>query len=114
MHEYSLVEALLRRVEEEAARRGATAIHAVRVSLGELSGVDPELFRTAWETFREGTGCARAELALGAVPAAWACPACGLEIPRGAVLRCAACGAPARLAERSDALLLESVEMEVP
>ncbi len=114
MHEYSLVEALVRRVEEEAARRGATAIHAVRVSLGELSGVDPELFRTAWETFRAGTGCERAELALSPVAASWCCTACGAAIPRGAVLRCAACGAPGRLAERADALLLESVEMEVP
>ena len=114
MHEYSLVEALVRRVEEEAARRGATAIHAVRVSLGELSGVDAELFRTAWETFRAGTGCARAELALTPVAAAWSCTACGAAIPRGAVLRCSGCGAPGRLSERADALLLESIEMEVP
>jgi len=114
MHEYSLVEALVRRVEEEAARRGATAVHAVRVSLGELAGVDPELFRTAWDTFRAGTGCARAELALVSVAASWSCPGCRAQIPRGAVLRCPACDLPARLSERADALLLESVEMEVP
>jgi hydrogenase nickel incorporation protein HypA/HybF len=114
MHEYSLVEALVRRVEEEASRRGATAIHRVRVSLGELSGVDPELLRTAWDTFRAGTGCARTELALDSVPASWSCPSCQAKIPRGAVLRCAACGAPGRLSDRADALMLESVEMEVP
>ena len=58
MHEYSLVEALVRRVEEEARRRGALRIHRLSVKVGELSGVDPELFSTAYDTFRAGTLCA--------------------------------------------------------
>ena len=114
MHEYSLVEALVRRVEEEAGRRGATAVHGLRVSLGELAGVDPELFRTAYETFRAGTRCAEAALTLTVFPARWSCPRCGIEIPRGAALRCPTCREPARMAEKADALLLESIEMEVP
>jgi hydrogenase nickel incorporation protein HypA/HybF len=114
MHEYSLVEALVRRVEEEARRRGATAVHGLRVSVGELAGVDPELFRTAYETFRQGTLCAQAALAVERFPAAWACPRCGATIAPGAALRCAPCGVPARLSERSDALLLESIDLEVP
>ena len=114
MHEYSLVEALVRRVEAEAASRKATAVHRLKVSLGELSGVDPELFRTAYETFRAGTLCAETPLELVTVPATWACPRCGAEIARGAALRCAPCGLPARLSEKADALLLESLELEVP
>jgi len=114
MHEYSLVEALLRRVEEEAERRGATAVHSLTVGLGELAGVDPELFRTAYETFRAGTLCAEAPLALKVFPARWSCPRCEIEIPRGAALRCPTCQEPARMAEKADALLLESIEMEVP
>jgi hydrogenase nickel incorporation protein HypA/HybF len=114
MHEYSLVEALVRRVEAEAGRRGALQIHALTVSVGELAGVDPELFRTAYETFREGTLCEKAELRLVQHPAAWACSSCQTEIPRGEVLRCPRCGAAARLHANSDALLLESIDMEVP
>lgn len=114
MHEYSLIEALVRRVEEEARRHRATAVHGIRVSLGELSGVDPDLFRTAYETFRTGTACERAELQLVTVPASWSCSRCGAAIPRGAELRCADCGAPARLSDGADALLLETVDMEVP
>jgi hydrogenase nickel incorporation protein HypA/HybF len=114
VHEYSLVEALVRRVEEEARRRGATAVHGLRVSLGELSGVDPELFRTAYETFRAGTLCQEAPLTLAVFAARWSCPRCLAEIARGAALRCPACGVPARLAEQADALMLESVDMEVP
>jgi hydrogenase nickel incorporation protein HypA/HybF len=114
MHEYSLVEALVRRVEEEARRRAATRVHSLTVSIGELAGVDPELFRTAYETFRAGTACEGAALELTSSPAAWSCPSCGRAIERGAVLTCPACGVPARLSERSDALLLESIDLEVP
>ncbi len=114
MHEYSLVEALVRRVEEEARRRCATAVHALKVSLGELSGVEPDLFLTAYETFREGTLCARAPLEIVRCPADWSCPSCGRTFAAGDVLRCEPCGSPAQLSERSQALLLESIEMEVP
>jgi hydrogenase nickel incorporation protein HypA/HybF len=114
MHEYSLVEALVRRVEEEAQRRGATRIHGLKVTLGELSGVDPELFQTAYDTFRAGTLCEGASLTVLHRPALWACSGCGRPIARGEPLRCVACGAPGRLDDRSEALLLDSIDMEVP
>jgi hydrogenase nickel incorporation protein HypA/HybF len=114
MHEYSLVEALISRVEAEAKRRGALKVHGVSVRIGELAGVDPELFQTAYDTFREGTGCAGAPLALTQVPASWSCPRCGGAIPRGRALRCEACGEPARLDDGGDALMLDGIDMEVP
>lgn len=114
MHEYSLVDALVRRVEEEARRHGAAAVHGLRVSLGELSGVDPDLFRTAYGILRAGTACERAELEIVTFPASWSCPRCGADIPRGEALRCGPCGLPARPTRNSDALLLEAVELEVP
>jgi hydrogenase nickel incorporation protein HypA/HybF len=114
MHEYSLVEALITRVEQEARRRQALRVHALSVRVGELAGVDPELFRTAYETFREGTICAGVPLTVKHVPASWSCPRCNTSIARGAILRCPACDAPARLDEGSDALTLDGIEMEVP
>lgn len=113
MHEYSLVQALVERVGAEAARRGALAVHRLTVRVGELSGVDPELLQVAYDTFREGTLCAKAPLVLERVPARWTCPRCGAAIPRGAALRCAACGVPARLEDGGDALMLSQIEMEV-
>jgi hydrogenase nickel incorporation protein HypA/HybF len=113
MHEYSLVQELVVRVEAEAARRGAIAVHRLTVRIGELSGVDPELFQTAYDTFREGTICAKAPLALERVAATWSCPRCGVRIPPGDALRCAACGEPARLDEGGDALMLNGIELEV-
>jgi hydrogenase nickel incorporation protein HypA/HybF len=114
VHEYSLVEALVTRVEQESRKRGALRIHRLSVRVGELAGVDPELFRVAYETFRAGTICADAPLDLKHVPASWSCPKCRAPISRGAILRCPACDVPARLDEGSDALTLDGIEMEVP
>ncbi len=114
MHEYSLVQSLVERVEQEARARGAIAVHRLSVRVGELSGVDPELFRTAYETFREGTICANAPLAVASVAATWSCPRCGTPVARGAILRCTACEVPARLDDGGDALTLDGIELEVP
>ncbi len=114
MHEYALVEALVGRVEAEARERRALAVHRITVSVGELAGVDPDLFRTAYETFRQGTSLESAPLELRSVAARWSCPACGVDVPGGAALRCPRCGEPARLREGGDEILLEAIEMEVP
>ena len=112
MHEYSLVGALIERVEVEAAARRAGRIRRVHVCIGELAGVDVGLFRTAYETFRERTALADAELTVRAAEARWACPTCGGAIARGQPLCCPACSAPARLLQ-GDEIMLERIEMEV-
>ena len=114
MHEYSLVEALITRVEVEARQRGALKVHGLSVRVGELAGVDPGLFQTAYDTFREGTVCAGAALTLRRVPARWSCPTCRAAIPPGQPLRCPACAEPARLDDGGDALTLDGIELEVP
>lgn len=113
MHEYSIVEALLARVDQEARARGASAVHRLTVRIGELSGVEIDLLTAAYATFRERTICAHADLDVKSVPAAWGCPECGGAIARGAVLRCCDCGVPARLIG-GDEILLDRIEMEVP
>ncbi len=114
MHEYSLIMTLLSRVEEEARRRRASRVHAVTVRLGELSGVEPDLLASAFELARAGTLCDGAELRLTRVAATWSCPRCGRVLAPGDVLRCDACQAPAQLGDGGDALMLDSLEMEVP
>jgi hydrogenase nickel incorporation protein HypA/HybF len=113
MHEYSLVQALVERVEAEVASRRAIAVHGLTVRIGELAGVDPELFQTAYDTFRAGTVCATAPLVLERVPAVWSCPRCHARVPPGAALRCAPCDLPAALEPGGDALTLNRIELEV-
>ncbi|MGB8932206.1 MAG: hydrogenase maturation nickel metallochaperone HypA [Anaeromyxobacteraceae bacterium] len=113
MHEYSLVQSLVERVKAEATSRRAIAVHRVTVRIGELSGVDPELFQTAYDTFREGTLCSKAPLILERVAATWSCPRCGARVAGGGALRCLPCGVPARLDDGGDALMLNGIELEV-
>jgi hydrogenase nickel incorporation protein HypA/HybF len=112
MHEYSIVQALVDRVEREARARKATAVHRLSVRIGELAGVEAELLASAYDICRAGSLCAGAELAIESVPARWACPGCGREVPAGEVLRCPVCRSPARLVS-GDEIILDRIEMEV-
>jgi hydrogenase nickel incorporation protein HypA/HybF len=111
VHEYSIVASLIDRVEQEAAQHGAHRVHRLRVRIGELSGVEIDLLKTAFDTFRERTLCEGAELAIESVPACWACPGCERALERGAILRCESCDRPARLIH-GDEIILERIEME--
>lgn len=62
MHEYSIVQSLINSCEENAAKNKATKITKVVIKIGVMSGVEPELLRTAFETFKEETICEEAEL----------------------------------------------------
>jgi len=115
MHEYSIVQSLIERVEHEAVARGAKRVVRLWVRLGELSGVEPDLLATAYDTFREHTICEGAPMELDRIAAAWACSRCGGELPSNVTdaLRCPRCHAPATLVA-GDEILLSRIEMEVP
>jgi len=112
VHEYSLVSSLMDEVERQVQVHHATAVHAIHVRLGELAGVDPALFRTAFEMIQPDTLCAQAELTLISEPAVWHCPHCRKPIQAGSALRCPECQVPARLDGGRD-LVLDRLEMEV-
>jgi hydrogenase nickel incorporation protein HypA/HybF len=114
MHEYSLVESMLGRVEEQVKAHGGIAVSRVVVDVGELSGVEPELLQTAFEMLREQTICSRALLDVRKVPAIWSCSGCGQVIETGAELSCPECRLPAKLSDGGDAVILASLEVEVP
>jgi len=52
MHELSLVADLFTIIEQQAYQAGARKVTKVVVSVGELSGVVPELFRSAFQSYK--------------------------------------------------------------
>ena len=57
MHEYSIVQSLLNQCEDNAKANDATKVLKVVVKIGVMSGVEPDLLQTAFDTFKEGTMC---------------------------------------------------------
>lgn len=110
MHEYSIVASLVDRVQRELDAHPGAVARKLHVRIGELSGVEVPLLRTAYDTFRERSACASAELAIQPVAAEWRCDTCHHVLPAGAILRC--CGRPAKLAAGDD-IILDRIEMEV-
>jgi len=112
MHEWSIVEALLREVERHAHAHGARSVRRLHVRVGELAGVEIPLLESAYAAFRERSCCERAALEVEAVPARWQCPRCARELTPGARLRCDRCGGPPQLAS-GDEIVLARIELEL-
>jgi hydrogenase nickel incorporation protein HypA/HybF len=114
MHERSLVRALLRQVEAIAAEHAPSRVVGIRVRIGEFSGVEAELVRSAYEELSAHTMVAPAELCVVKTPLEATCRQCG-EAFRIAGFRfeCASCGSNELTISGGEEMLLESVEMEV-
>ena len=113
MHERSIVRSLLRQVEDLLRAQQAARVLAVRLSVGEFAGVEPELLRWAYEDMVDGTSAQGADLVLEQVPLEARCDQCGREF---AVERfrfeCPACGSSSVTVVRGEGLVLESVTLE--
>jgi hydrogenase nickel insertion protein HypA len=79
MHEYSIVQALLTQCEEHAKSNGAQKITKVVVKIGAMSGVEPYLLETAFNTFKETTVCDGAEFIMNIQPLKLRCKICHSE-----------------------------------
>jgi len=76
MHEQSLVRHLLKQVEAIRLEHGARAVRRVEVTVGPLSGVEPELLASAFDQLAIGAAVADAELVMQQVPLLGHCDHC--------------------------------------
>lgn len=112
MHEFSILQSLTERVEQEMRARDAIAVHSITLRIGELAGVEIDLLRSAWTLFRELPAWESTELVVEEEPARWQCSRCDAPVDAGAVLRCRQCGGPAQLESGGD-ILLQRMQLEV-
>jgi len=113
VHELSLVASLFETLEAQAKAHGAARVSLVKLSVGELAGVVPELLESAFDTYKRGTIAGDARLEIEVVSVRFRCRACGGEAFLDDT-SCAACGArdPEIVAGRD--LVLERLEIETP
>ena len=113
MHELSIAQALVEQVDAVIRAHHATRASLIRVRVGPLAGVVPELLAHAFPLAAAGSRMAHAELALVAAPIRVLCERCGAESEAAMNrLLCAECGDWHTRIVSGDELLLESVELE--
>lgn len=78
MHEYSLVQRILRQAESLRKQHQADEILAVRVVIGEFSGVEADLLQAAYEDLSQGTCAENSMLEIEKSSLQAKCEDCGL------------------------------------
>ena len=116
MHELSIMQALVDRLESLARDHGATRIVRFTVEIGDLSNVVPELLQSAWDAIRDISPALRATtMEIRRVPLEVECLACHHVFqPRQLRFRCPACHSVKTRTRRGEDLVLRDVELEIP
>jgi hydrogenase nickel incorporation protein HypA/HybF len=124
VHELAVAQALVEQVEAVIRQHAASHDHdasspdawrasLIRVRIGPLAGVVPELLGSAFPLAAAGSRMERAVLDLVAAPITVRCQTCGAETEAAMNrLVCGACGDWHTQIVSGDELLLESVELE--
>ena len=113
MHELAVAQALVEQVDAVIDQHQASRAALIRVRIGPLAGVVPELLASAFPLAAAGSRMEHAELALVAAPIRVHCQTCGAETEAAmSRLVCGACGDWHTQIISGDELLLESVELE--
>ena len=101
-------------IEEQAKIHNAKKVTKVVVGIGKLSGVEPDLLKIAFDTFKEKTICEDAELVMEIEDITLRCRECGKETVLGERLtrKCPVCGSLNTEIVRGQDLYLKSLEME--
>lgn len=117
MHEMSVAIALYRACREEVDAQGGGRLHAVCAKVGELTAIEPELLRFAWEAVTADGPDSDATLTIQWCPTSQVCSSCGTIDGRqpGTWLRlCPYCAAPLGLAGGQELELSQVTFDEAP
>ena len=114
MHEVSIVEALIDQVEGEVARAGASGkVTRLALSIGRLSGVQPDSIRFAFQLLSPGTITEGADLEIEEPGAICVCAACGARTPISELCAaCPACDSPSVSLEGGQEMLLQTIDID--
>lgn len=93
MHEVGLMREVIDLAVAAAERHKAARVHALSIRVGQLSGIDPDSLRFAFDVASAGTLVEGATLTIVPVAVVCHCPQCDCEFtPDGYVFACPSCG----------------------
>lgn len=79
MHELSVTQGIMDIVVSEAEKHGFNQVTAIKLMVGQLSGVMPQLIQDYFDLMTTGTVAEGAKLIIERIPAAIKCDTCGEE-----------------------------------
>jgi hydrogenase nickel incorporation protein HypA/HybF len=112
MHELSLADAIVSALLKMQQEEGWGEVKEVRLRVGALRQVFPEMLSFAFETVTKETSLAGAALVIEEVPLVWRCLDCGSEWKEDSGV-CPSCGSFRREALAGTELEIHSVEVGV-
>src|SRR5512139_502776 len=114
VHELAVAQALVDQVDTVIDQHRAHGASLIRVRIGPLAGVVPELLASAFPLAAAGRRMQDAELEFARAPIKVRCQTCGAETEAAMNrLICGNCGDWHTQVISGDELLLESVELEI-
>lgn len=115
MHELSIIANLFEIMEAKAKEKEALRIISVKLKVGALSGVVPELLRSSFDMYKKGTIAEEAELDIDTVPLKVLCHDCSriTSTDEDFVLTCSHCGSSNIKTLAGTDMFLEKMELEV-
>ncbi len=113
MHEYHIVEAVVKQAALTAASNKASRVTRINVVLGELSGLEEGSIRLYFEDLTKGTLAENAELVVTLEKAHLKCEKCDKTFEyEKSKFNCPLCGEQAIATERGKGLYIEGIEVE--
>ncbi len=91
MHEMAVVDNVLEIVTAQAQEHGLKEIKRIKIVIGDLAGIVPDVFSFCWEVSTESTRYAGAVLEIETKPALAVCNKCAKEYVISESLACPYC-----------------------
>lgn len=116
MHEMSIVDGVLKTVDESARAAGATRVLSVKLRIGDMTEVVREALDFAWEVMTDDDPLAKGcELEVEEIHPRSVCVQCGYEFDHDRFhCRCPKCGSGQTLTTRGRELEIASIDIETP
>lgn len=111
MHESHLIQGVIRKICEEAAKKNTKRVRLIDLKVGLGLGMDEESVRLHFEVLAEGTPVEGATILMNFIPVKLRCPTCGnlFERPRKS-LECPRCHVLGMDTNIGRELIVESIE----
>jgi len=115
MHEYHVMEKIVRTAEETAKRSNALKVLKVSLAVGKLTGFEDGSIRLYFETLAKGTILEGSELFIRHIEPKFKCASCDTLFDcKGSNFACTKCGQPGSPTEIGKEFYIEDMEIESP